>query len=109
MDSSKSFNRSQGKLTRRPFLYTSALAAGATALSGPAFAAARKLSASDKLNIGVVGAGGKGASDTNHCATENIVALCDVDEGGDVPEQRKRYPGAKFYKDWREMLEKEKS
>ena len=108
MDSSQSFKGSQGKLTRRQFLYTSALAAGATALSVPAFGAARKLSANDKLNIGVVGAGGKGSSDTNHCAKENIVALCDVDES-QAGEQRKRYPNAKFYKDWRQMFEKEKS
>ena len=31
----------------------------------------------EKLNIGVVGANGKGESDTDHCASENIVALCE--------------------------------
>jgi len=108
MNSATSFKNPQGKLTRRQFLYTSAIAAGATALSGPAFGAARRPSANEKLNIGVVGAGGKGSSDTDHCAKENIVALCDVDES-QAAGQRKKYPNAKFYKDWRQMLEKEKS
>ena len=34
----------------------------------------------DKLNIGCVGVGGKGTSDTLSVSTENIVAMCDVDD-----------------------------
>jgi hypothetical protein len=98
---------SQGGYTRRQFIYTTAIA-GAAALTGCATAAPRRLSANDKLNIGVVGASGKGSSDTDHCAGENIVALCDVDSNK-AANQRKKYPDAKFYKDWRVMLEKEKS
>src|SRR5215510_2756189 len=92
--------------TRRQFIYTTTLAGLAITtrnLSG----APRKLSAGDKLNIGVVGANGKGASDTDHCASENIVALCDVDSSR-AASQLKKYPNAKFYQDWRVMLEKEK-
>lgn len=96
-------------MTRRRFIYTTALATGATLVTGPTFAAApRKLSANDKLNIGAVGCGGKGGGDIRCCSSENIVALCDVNENA-AREARSRFPNAKFYKDYREMLEKEKS
>lgn len=108
MDSTKSINRSQGNFTRRQFIYLSALAAGATAFSGCAARGPRRISPNEKLNIGVVGAAGKGSSDTDLCAGENIVALCDADESY-AAGQIKKYPKAKFYRDWRVMLEKEKS
>ena len=96
-------------MTRRRFIYTSALATGATLVSGPVLAAApRKLSANDKLNIGCVGCAGKGTSDIRFCSSENIVALCDVNEAS-AAAQQKNFPNAKVYKDFREMLEKEKS
>lgn len=94
-------------LSRRRFIYSSALASAAV-LTGCATAHTRRLGVGDKLNIGVVGAGGKGAGDTDHCATENIVALCDVNEAY-CADQRKKYPNARFYRDFREMLDKEKS
>src|SRR5437879_3157419 len=93
-------------LTRRQFIYYSALAASATALSAYSRPAPRKLGAGDKLRIAAVGAGGKGSSDIQHCSGEEIVAICDVDEnqaGG----ARQKHPNAKFYQDWRDMLEKE--
>jgi len=93
--------------TRRQFIFTTA-AAGAAAFAGCATRRSRKLSAGDKLNIAVVGTTGKGSSDTQHCSGENIVALCDVDEEA-AAGQRKKYPDAKFYQDWRVMLEKEKN
>src|SRR3954469_15744285 len=34
---------------------------------------------SDRLNVAAVGVGGQGRSDLVNLATENIVALCDVD------------------------------
>ena len=102
------FSSSPSGLSRRQFLYYSALAAGATALTGYAAPQTRRLSANDKLNIGVVGVSGKGASDTACCASENIVALCDVDEKV-AAGPREKYPNATFYKDFRKMLEKEKS
>ena len=62
---------------------------------------------SDKLNIAGIGVGGQGAGDLNEMASENIVALCDVDwerAGGTF----NRFPKAKRYRDFREMLEKQK-
>jgi predicted dehydrogenase len=63
--------------------------------------------ASEKLNIAGIGVGGQGAGDLKEMDSENIVALCDVDweKAGGV---FKRYPDAKQYRDYREMLEKEK-
>src|SRR5690348_6135856 len=95
-------------ITRRRFIYNSALAAGAAAFAGPAIAATRKLSANDKLNIGVVGVMGKGSSDMELCSGENIVAICDVDEAGSAG-ARAKHPQAKFYRDFRKMLDNEKS
>ncbi|MCX7044586.1 MAG: Gfo/Idh/MocA family oxidoreductase [Candidatus Sumerlaeota bacterium] len=63
---------------------------------------------SEKLNVAGVGIGGKGAGDVEECAkSENIVALCDVDDqkGGG---QFKKHPKAKQYRDYRVMLEKQK-
>src|SRR5690349_10304871 len=98
--------------TRRQFLYSTALAAGALGITGCQTITPkpqpRRISVNDKLNIACIGTGGKGRSDTDLCAGENIVALCDVDEAMAAP-QRAKYPNAKFYRDWRELLEREKS
>jgi len=93
-------------ITRRQFIYYSALAAGGTALTG--CAAPRRVSPNEKLNIAGVGAGGKGASDLRCCSDENIVALCDVNEDR-AAATRQKFPNARFYRDYRVMLEKEKS
>ena len=61
---------------------------------------------SDKLNIAAIGVGGMGASNINQCSTENIVALCDVDDKYAAGTYQK-YPKAVKYKDFRVMLDKE--
>jgi predicted dehydrogenase len=66
---------------------------------------------SDRLNIAGIGAGGKGASDIAEFAKSpkvNIVALVDVDDRA-AAATRKKFPKATYYKDFREMLEKEKN
>ena len=95
-------------MNRRQFIYYSSLAASAIGLSGSVRAQPQKVSPNEKLNIGGVGCGGKGSSDLQWCSSENIIALCDVDERA-ASGARQKYPQAKFYKDYREMLEKEKS
>ena len=92
------------RLDRRDFLRTSSLAAGALTLGVPALVRGQNLNS--KLNVACVGIGGKGKSDTDACAEEHIAALCDVDTGSEAYEtQTKKYPDAKFYKDFRQMLE----
>lgn len=66
---------------------------------------------SDKLNIAGIGVGGKGQSDLFEFAKSpkvNIVALCDVDDR-QAKKARETYTKAPYYKDFREMLAKEKN
>jgi len=63
---------------------------------------------SEKLNIAGVGIGGQGAWDLAQVNAENIVALCDVDWEY-AAKTFSRYPEARRYRDFREMLEKEKN
>jgi hypothetical protein len=63
---------------------------------------------SDKLNIAGIGVGGKGESDLMEFAKSpnvNIIALCDVDDRQGA-KSKKNFHGAKYYKDFREMLDK---
>ncbi len=64
---------------------------------------------SDRLIVAGIGAGGKGESDLDmffKSGRAEVAFLCDVDERQAV-NSRKRFPKAKFYKDYREMLAKE--
>ena len=70
---------------------------------------------SDRLNIACVGIGGKGFSDSEKMKNENVIALCDADEaraserhGKEKKNAFDNFPKAKFYRDFRKMLEKEK-
>ncbi|HEY8668439.1 MAG TPA: Gfo/Idh/MocA family oxidoreductase, partial [Tepidisphaeraceae bacterium] len=97
-------------LSRRYFFFGSLLA-GAVPAAGfgttPSLKALGYKSPNEKLNIASIGAGGKAASDIRACAqTENIVALCDVD---DVRAAKiyETYPNVPKYKDFRKMLDTE--
>ncbi|MEO6730644.1 MAG: Gfo/Idh/MocA family oxidoreductase, partial [Ferruginibacter sp.] len=64
---------------------------------------------SDRLTVAGIGAGGKGESDLNEffkSGKADIAYLCDVDDRQAV-KSMERFPKAKYYKDFREMLEKE--
>jgi predicted dehydrogenase len=64
---------------------------------------------SDKLTIASIGVGGKGGDDINHfykSGKANFAALCDVDDRR-AAKSRELLPNAKYYKDFREMLDKE--
>src|SRR3954447_9817197 len=97
-------------ISRRYFFYGSLLA-GAVPAGGfgsvPSLKTLGYKSPNEKLNIASVGAGGKATSDIQACAeTENIVALCDVDEkrAARIYEQFAKAPK---YKDFRVMFDKE--
>ncbi len=94
----KSFTRHN----RRHFLKTTATAATAVTFGVPALLRGQNLNS--KINIATIGAAGKGESDTNLCASENIVALCDADKNI-CAKQLQKYPNAKFYYDFRKMLD----
>lgn len=64
---------------------------------------------SDKLLIASIGVGGKGKSDIasfNKSGLAEIAFLCDVDTRS-AADSVNAFPKAKFYKDWREMFDKE--
>ncbi len=95
-------------VTRRRFIYTSAMAASTLALAGCLSPGARYRSPNEKLNVGIIGCDGKGEVDSAGMATENIIALCDVDTNA-LAKAAKKWPKARQYRDYRVMLDKEKS
>ncbi len=62
---------------------------------------------SEKLNIAGIGVGGMGGGDIRSVASQNIVALCDVDHTY-AAGTFNAFPKAARYKDYRIMLEKQK-
>jgi len=95
-------------ISRRDFLASTAAVAAFTivprhVLGGPGYTPP-----SEKLNIAAIGAGGRGGGDIGAVSSENIVALCDVDDKK-AAETFERHPKAKKYRDFRKMLEREKN
>ena len=68
----------------------------------PAIVRGRNLN--EKLNIAVIGVGGRGAANLAEVTSENIVALCDADRNN-CADQLKKYSAAKFYQNFRKMLD----
>jgi predicted dehydrogenase len=93
-------------LTRREFLrQAAACTVAAGALAGPALA--RPISPNDKLNLAIIGTGGRGHANMTAVARENIVALCDVDENA-LNSAAATFSSARKYFDFRKLLETEK-
>src|SRR5205085_10762299 len=96
--------------SRRHFFYGTLLA-GAVPSGGFGSTASLKAlgykSPNEKLNFAAIGSGGQGASNIRAAApTENIVALCDVDDRR-AATTFKDFPDAPTYRDFRKMLDKE--
>src|SRR5437870_5461795 len=87
-------------MNRRQILGTTV--AGAAALGAPAFVSCRE--PSGKLNIAIIGCGGRGASNLRGVGGENIVALCDVNEEN-LQKAAKNYPQAKLFRDFRKLYD----
>jgi predicted dehydrogenase len=97
--------------TRRKFLKKSLTAAAGFYIVPRHVLGRGFIPPSDKLNIAGVGGGGKGSSDIANSWNEganNILAICDVDWNR-AKSSFTKFPDAKKYKDFREMLDKEKS
>jgi predicted dehydrogenase len=95
-------------ISRRNFLASSAAITAFTVLPRSVLGGPGRTSPNEKLNIAGIGVGGQGGEDIGEMKSENIVALCDVD-WDHAAHTFKAYPQAKQYKDFRLMLEKEKS
>ena len=95
-------------LSRRRFLSSSAAAATALTLGAYAnpVAAQASRSPNDRLRIAGVGTTNRAAEDLNGLASQEIVALADVDDNN-MAKGAARYPEARKYRDFRIMLEKE--
>src|SRR2546421_3266282 len=88
--------------SRRDF-NRNAIAIAASSLAFPLLLRGQNLNS--KLNIAVIGAGGRGAADTSEVTTEDIVALCDVDRGR-LDAQGKKFPNAKKFVDFRKVFDR---
>lgn len=99
----------ENQKSRRDFLRNTSLAAAGFFIVPRHVLGRGYVAPSDKLNIAGIGVGGKGQSDLTGFAVSpnsNIIALCDVDDRQAV-NSRKNFPKASYYKDYREMLDKE--
>ncbi len=96
-------------LTRRAFLAAAGTGVAATAhvaCANTARVVPGRISPNERLNIAAIGVGGMGRANIEACATENIVALCDVDDSAAAQTYR-TYPDANRYRDFRIMFDKE--
>ncbi len=93
-------------LSRRGFLRSSTATSAAILSAGvwSSRSLAESKSANEKLNIACIGTANRALADINGVTSESIVALCDVDSRY-LGVQSKRFPDAKTYADYREMLE----
>ncbi len=94
------------RLSRRDFMGAAAAIGAFTVVPRHVLGGANNTPPSEKLRIAGVGIGGQGGGDLRQMESENIVALCDVDWQKAAGTFR-RYPDAKKYRDFREMLDKE--
>ncbi|WP_192351011.1 Gfo/Idh/MocA family protein [Algoriphagus sp. Y33] len=97
--------------TRRDFIKNAAIASSFMIVPRHVLGGVGFIAPSDQLNLAAIGAGGKGASDIRNASVngrERVAALCDVDFSGSAKASVERFPDAKRYADFREMLDKEK-
>jgi len=89
-------------MTRRQAMQGAAAAVGFWTFPRPS--PSRPRWPTEKLNIACIGVGGRGASNVNGVAGENLVAFCDCDEKR-AAESYKRHPNVKKYRDFRRMFD----
>jgi predicted dehydrogenase len=95
----------QSGINRRRFIYASGLVISAAALN--LHAKPKLKSATNKLNIAVIGSGGRGGSNLKDVSSENIVVLCDVNEEN-LNAAAAKHPNAKKFIDFRKVFDREK-
>src|SRR5437764_7385364 len=89
-------------ISRRRFGRSLLVTAGGV-IAAPALLRAQKLN--EKLNIAVIATGGRGGSNLASVASENIVALCDVNEKN-LDAAASKHPGAKKFTDFRKLFDR---
>ena len=93
------------KLSRRKFVKTTATISAGTFILLRFSIGQSVPSANSKLNLAFIGVGGRGVQNRKGLVDENIVALCDVDDGR-LGEAQEEHPNARRFKDFRVMLDK---
>ena len=94
-------------INRRGFLHTSAVLGTAGCFVGHTLGQEDPKSPNEKLDVALIGCGGRGGGNLGGVKGENIVALCDVDESR-AAGAFKDFPKAEKFADFREMLDKVK-
>ena len=101
-----------GGLSRRDFLGRTALAVGAASIAFPYVSRGQVLGANDRINLGCIGVGGKGDSDSSDAARAggNVIAICDVDDKAiqkKLADLERDHPNMKpkTFKDYRKLLD----
>jgi len=97
-------NRSAHLVTRRDFLWRSAVGAAFAIVPASVLGRAGQTPPSGKLNLACIGVGGRGKDDLDGVKGENIVALCDVDQSR-AADAFKAFPGARQFQDFRRMFD----
>lgn len=90
------------KVSRRTFLGASALAAGTATFGFPAIVHGQNLN--EKLNIAMIGVGGRGAGNLGGVQGENITVLCDVN-AKNLNNIAKHFKNARTEKDFRKVYD----
>ncbi len=95
-------------VSRRDFVHA-ATAGGLFTIVRPHVLGRRHRAPSDTVRLAQIGIGGQGQSDIRGLAAAgaNIVAVCDVDDEAAADSYR-RFPQARKYKDYRELIERER-
>lgn len=101
-DTSSQTDNTHSTMNRRRFLATSASAAAAIGFGAPAIVRGTNLN--EKLNIAIIGSGGRGGSNLRNVSSENITVLCDVNEQN-LFRASQSHPKAKKFKDFREVYD----
>jgi len=89
------------RINRRQFTRTAGAAAAGLALA-PAFLRGKDLNS--KLNIAIIGSGGRGGANAESVQSQNIVVVCDVN-ANNLNAAGARYPQAKKFTDFRQVFE----
>jgi predicted dehydrogenase len=92
----------KSKLTRRSFLRNQVVAGAVATMAAPNILRARNLN--EKLNIAFIGSGGRGMRNIKSLATENVVALCDVNQTN-LDAAAHLYPKARTAVDFRRLFD----
>jgi len=92
-------------LSRRKFLASSSMAGAAFWIGTGRLRGQEKVAANGKLNIGMVGTAAQAGWNLDQVSSQNIVAICDVDDRL-LAAASKKYPNAITYNDFRRMLER---